>query len=652
MRLSVIIVNYNVKYFLEQCLLSVAKATSNLQAEVWVVDNASQDGSRSYLESRFPDVHFIWSDENSGFAKANNQALKQATGEYILFLNPDTIVAEDCFSSCIAFMEQHADAGAVGIRMLDGKGSFLPESKRSFPSPLTSLYKLSGLSALFPSSRTFGRYHLGHLNEHQNHEVDVLAGAFMLIRHDVLKQTGGFDESFFMYGEDIDLSYRIQKTACPATGGFYKNYYLSDSSILHYKGESTRKGTLNYVRMFYQAMSLFVQKHSAASSAGIFTALINIAIWARAFLSILKRFIQKIGLPLLDAALIYLAFWMAQGTWVTFVKPANIYQRELLSVAFLGFSVLFLLVSYYTGLYEKKYRSQRLWRSMLVTLIINLAVYSLLPERFRFSRGMVLVGSVFSFGLLALWRWILLLLKVVEPDESEEENYTIVVGTAAQMEEAKKLLDPAGKAQQIRGFVSPLPEVHSLGTPAQLPQILENTPVKELILCESNSLSFKDIIAVYQQSGRRVKLRLHAGGSLSIVGSDSKNYSGETIGVASYRLSLPINRRLKRLVDVAVSLFLILLFPLHFLFNRHPLVLLQHCFQVLFAQKTWIGFTGPVKGLPPVKPSVLGPAGVPHQLNSLKEEGLQLANEWYAQQYEPAYDLLTVFSHYKNLGLK
>ena len=651
MKLSIILVNYNVKYFLEQCLCSVQAALTGISGEIFVVDNASQDGSRSYLEPAFPDVKFIWNDENRGFAKANNQALQLASGDYVLFLNPDTLVPEDCFSKCIAFLEAHPDAGALGIRMLDGKGQFLPESKRSFPSPLISFYKLSGLAALFPRSRTFARYHLGHLPEQKEHEVDVLAGAFMLVRKEVLNQTGGFDESFFMYGEDIDLSYRMQQTINPATGHRYRNYYFSQSSIIHFKGESTRKGSLNYVRMFYQAMSLFVQKHYPASQAGAFSLLIKMAIWFRALLSVAKQFVQRIGLPVLDAGLMYLMFWLAKEVWTRYFRPDIEYIRPLLSVSFIGFSLLFLVVSYYTGLYEKKFRFKNLLNSNMGSLIIILVVYSLLPEHFRFSRGMVLLGSLFSFALLALWRWLLLQLQVIEPDETDEERYTVVVGRREDAEAVQQLAGKAGRTPHVRGFVSPLPEEHSLGTPAQLPQILESTPARELILCQGPQLTFINLIESYQQLGRRIKLRIHAAGSNSVVGSDSKHYAGEAIGSKEYLLSRPVNRRLKRLTDVLVSLLLLLTTPVHFLLNRHPLRLLQHCLQVLAGRKTWVGYTGNVSGLPVISPSILGPAGVPHSSNKLNAEGLELANEWYAQEYEVLYDVVTVFTHYKNLGI-
>ena len=278
MDLSIIIVNYNVKFFLEHCLYSVKAAISRIDAEVIVADNHSSDGSREWLEPRFPEVRFIWNDINEGFSKANNRAVAMAKGKYILFLNPDTIVADDCFEKCIEFFAAHADAGAIGVRMIDGSGRFLKESKRAFPSPGTSLFKLFGMARLFPHSALFARYYLGNLPEKEDHEVDVLAGAFMIVRKDVLDRLGGFDEIFFMYGEDVDLSYRIQKAG-------YKNYYFAGTTIIHFKGESTRKGSLNQVRQFYTAMSLFVKKHYKGREAGIYVFFIEVGIWCRAGVS-------------------------------------------------------------------------------------------------------------------------------------------------------------------------------------------------------------------------------------------------------------------------------------------------------------------------------------------------------------------------------
>jgi GT2 family glycosyltransferase len=254
MQLSIIIINYNVKYFLEHCLLSVIKACKNIDVEILVVDNNSTDGSKEYLEHKFTNVHFFWNRENIGFGKANNFVLPFAKGDYILFLNPDTIVPEDCFINCISFFESHTDCGALGVRMIDGAGNFLKESKRSLPTASAGFFKLVGLAETFPSSKLFAQYYAGHLPEKQNNKVDVLAGAFMMLSKKAIELTKGFDDSFFMYGEDIDLSYRIQKVGL-------QNYYLGNTTIIHFKGESTQKKSSNYIEHFYSAIKRFVDKH-------------------------------------------------------------------------------------------------------------------------------------------------------------------------------------------------------------------------------------------------------------------------------------------------------------------------------------------------------------------------------------------------------
>jgi GT2 family glycosyltransferase len=282
MQLSVIIVNYNVKHFLEQCLAAVRLAAKGLELEVLVVDNNSSDGSVAYLQPLYPEVRFIALDHNPGFAKANNLAFQQCSGRYVLFLNPDTIIAEDTLSKTLMFMEAHPDAGALGIRMIDGSGRFLPESKRGFPSPFTSFCKQLGLHKLFPHSKIFARYYLGHLPNHETNEVEVLAGAFMLLRKDVLDSVGSFDEQFFMYGEDIDLSYRI-------TLAGWKNYFFADSTIIHFKGESTAKQSLQYVKVFYQAMLLFVKKHFHGRGALLYRLLLYAGIALRGMLGAITR---------------------------------------------------------------------------------------------------------------------------------------------------------------------------------------------------------------------------------------------------------------------------------------------------------------------------------------------------------------------------
>ena len=251
--LSIVIVNYNVKYFLEQCLLSIEAATRGMDGlEVFVVDNASTDGSLAYLQPKFPNVEFIANPDNPGFARANNQAFRRARGKYVLMLNPDTVVGEDCLRTLIYYMDERPEVGAVGLKMLNGNGVFLRESKRAFPTPWISFCKLSGLSRLFPESPKYAQYALPYLSEDEEHEVEVLAGAFMFMRREALERAGYLDERYFMYGEDIDLSHQIELAG-------YKNIYLPER-LLHYKGESTRRD-LAFVRRFYGAMLLFYEKY-------------------------------------------------------------------------------------------------------------------------------------------------------------------------------------------------------------------------------------------------------------------------------------------------------------------------------------------------------------------------------------------------------
>jgi O-antigen biosynthesis protein len=290
MDLSVIIVNYNVRHFLEQCLNSVIKATENNLCEVFVVDNNSTDGSCKMVTSMFPDVKLIRNLNNQGFSAANNQAIRLSSARFILLLNPDTLIEEETFTRCLAFMNEHPDAGALGVRMINGNGKLLPESKRAIPTPGTAFFKMAGFSFLFPHSKLFNRYYLGHLDSSATTETEIISGAFMFIRKEVLEKTGLLDETFFMYGEDIDLSYRILKAG-------YKNYYFPDVRIIHYKGESTSKGKINYVVQFYKAMLIFAKKHFAEDGNKSFLFIISLAVYFWGIIAVLKNFTGKIIFP-------------------------------------------------------------------------------------------------------------------------------------------------------------------------------------------------------------------------------------------------------------------------------------------------------------------------------------------------------------------
>lgn len=291
LKLSVIIVNYNVKYYLDQCIRSVLRAFEemNTPAEIIVVDNHSADGSVDYLEQRYPQklfpmVRFVRSAHNLGFARANNIAIRQSRGEYVLLLNPDTIVGEDALKASVDFMDAHEDAGAVGVRMLGAQGRRAMESRRGLPTPMVSFFKMLGFCNRWPHHRLFGKYYMGYLPWDEPCQIEVVSGAYCMLRRKALDEVGLLDEDFFMYGEDIDLSYRVLK-------GGYHNYYLP-VDILHYKGESTQKSSFRYVHVFYEAMLIFFRKHYSGMTF-LLSLSIKTAIYAKALMALVGMLSER-----------------------------------------------------------------------------------------------------------------------------------------------------------------------------------------------------------------------------------------------------------------------------------------------------------------------------------------------------------------------
>lgn len=614
--------------------------------EVIVVDNASQDGSREFLEARFPEVQFIWNQENLGFAKANNLALAKSKGDHILFLNPDTIVAEDCFRICHQFMQQHPEAGALGVHMIDGSGSFLKESKRAYPSISTSFFKLAGLATIFPTSTIFARYHLGHLDPAENHEVDVLAGAFMWVRRSALDAVGSFDERFFMYGEDIDLSYRLQR-------GGWKNFYVADTTVIHFKGESTKRGSLNYVRMFYKAMAVFVDKHYMSVTAFFFRFFITLAIWFRAGITALLGGLKRLGLPIIDAVNILIAFIAAKYTWNGWVKPEIVYNRDLLGIAFPAFTAVFIIAAYYAGLYDRLQKRGRVIHSTLIATTALLVIYGLLPEQYRFSRAILLLGSLYAFVLLVLSRSWMRRWNLIEAEE-EEKLGTVVVADVKAYEEASNLMETAEKWQRILGRIAPNEDgATHLTTLAHLDSFLKDVPVKEIIFCQGE-ISYRQIIRHAKTIPNHTRIRIMGGGAKSIVGSDSSKSSGLAISdMAGYSLGGPSARRLKRLVDVAAALLFIITWPIHWLFVKKPMGLLANTIKVLGSSRSWIGYSSEMSnhnGLPRIRKGILGTNGQPGGKHPDTDDSLYKLDQLYAREYSVYKDLYLLAKGYKWLG--
>jgi GT2 family glycosyltransferase len=618
----------------------------NTDGEIWVIDNHSTDDSCSFFQNRFPGVHFVWNRSNLGFAKACNLGLERAAGDYILFLNPDTVVGEDCFEKCIAYIHSRGDRCAIGVKMLDGAGNFLKESKRSFPSPVTSLYKLFGLSKWFPHSKTFAKYHLGNLSEDENHEVDVLAGAFLMVPRKILDQVGGFDEDFFMYGEDIDLSYRIQKAG-------FTNCYFAGTSIIHFKGESTRKGSLNYVKMFYKAMSIFVKKHYGGNRAGLFSFLVHTAIFIRALLSAVRRVLKWVGLPLIDAGVILMSFWIIKLFWNSYIKQDVEYSSNLLLIAFPAFTLLFLVSSYFAGLYDNGYKQSRLNKSTLLSVLVILSVYSLLPESLRFSRGILVFGSLAAFALMTLVRRLLLQWKIIEKAaEDNETNQTVIAGSEEEYRETCHFLENAGKAERILGRIA-TDHTNTAGTInsfEHLDQILQLHPVKEIIFCQG-ALSFTRIIETLPGIPHRVRIQVFSPGCHTIIGSNDKDTAGDFIlRQHNYRLDDAVYHRSKTLFDIFFSVGMLLVFPLPILIKRRPWLFFRNVFRVLFRKNTWVGYASAGKNLPSLKPGILTTTGLSASANIFPGESLLQTDKLYARHYHVLTDLQLVWKNFQSLS--
>ncbi len=646
MLVSIIIVNYNVKYFLEQCLSSVLKATADLSCEVFVVDNNSTDGSISYLESKFSTVHFIANTENVGFAKANNKALQYCNGDYILYLNPDTIICEDCIKKCVLFFETHPDCGGLGVRMIDGAGNFLPESKRAFPSPKASFFKLTGLSKIFPQSKLFNEYALGHLDEYKDHEIDVIAGAFLMGKRNIIDACKGFDEIFFMYGEDIDLSYRIQKMG-------FKNYYLSQVSIIHFKGESIKKGSVGHIKLFYGAMRIFVQKHFGKGKGKLFANGISFAIFFSALASFIKSVIHKIGLQILDAILIVFSLFIVKICWIALQRDGLPFPQQYAHYVILGFAGIYLLAGALSGMYDN-YKPSKALIASISSIVLILATYSLLPESQRFSRGVVVIGGLVAGLMIAICRWLLITLKLldIKTDNYNVVKQTVVVGSLHEYHQVATIFKQAGLEQRLVGRVAIVGDTdEAIGMLHQLYLLIKSMKIKEVVFCEG-TLLYHQIIQTIQTLPHNISYRFIGNGTSSIVGSDSNATTGETFTADGfYQINQAYHKRMKRIVDIGLSVLLIVSFPITLLVVKKGGIAIKNACYVLFGNYSWVGYASINNTLPYIKPNIITCYGLPvNAAHPLNKEALYQLNYLYAKNYDCWQDVVLLFNKYKQLG--
>ena len=643
MKLSVIIVNYNVRAYLEQCLRTAFEALKGIEGEVFVVDNQSTDGSVEMVREKFPQVRLIANADNVGFSRANNQAIRESTAEYVVLLNPDTVVGEDVFHKVIAFLDAHPKAGGLGVKMIDGTGQFLPESKRGLPAPAVAFYKIIGLTRLFPHSRTFGRYHLGHLPENQTSRIEILSGACMFLRKKTLDEVGLLDESFFMYGEDIDLSYRI-------TMGGYENWYLPEARIIHYKGESTKKSSVNYVFVFYNAMAIFAKKHFTRKRPDVLAGLINGSIYLSAAGAIVTRFLKRALLPMLDVAALALLLWAFDSLFIT-QGPHTIWV--------FGFGTwvvhsLVLLASFgLLGAYDLPVRLSNVLKSGALVFVV-LVVW---PIVLGGSHWMELILSMAALCSGAqtiagfLTRTVLHLARIKPFSlRTRDRKRILAIGSEEETEHAFALLWQThfglGRQKQMTAA-----EANALEARDAIRKKIRKHGIDEVVFC-AKDLKWGRIIELMEQLKRTgVMFKIAQPAREFIIGPSSIESVQDLLIMEEHAVHSSAARRKKRILDVAVSVLLLVLLPLSLCFVRDKGGFVGNIFRVIKGSASWVGyFPKAEKGarLPKIRPGILDPV----RADDLDPVPLTVhrVNLTYAKDYRVGWDLRLIWRGFAGLG--
>ena len=551
--ISVIIVNYKVREYISNLLSSILRAQQGFNIEIFVIDNNSEDGSVEFLKSRFPDVTYIANKENVGFGKANNQAIKQAKGKYSLIINPDTLVSEDTFKVLFAHMESNPACGAAGCKILNPDGTFAPESKRSVPTIRSSFSKVTGLSTLFPTSKLFKEYYLNSVEENEKAKVPVLSGSFMFWRTNLLKELGGFDERFFMYGEDIDLCYQVQNTK-------YHIDYVPETSIIHYKGESSKKGDLRYIRIFNKALYQFFDKHHSSRYSLLFKVFIYTAIWLRAFVSMIAGNVQFIGYIASD--LILLNISVILGFLIRFRFSYEVFT-DLQNLKFLWINLLASLIYIFIGGFLDLFQSKKDSISNQIKAIIasysGVALITFFVREYAFSRLALIFGLITAFVLM-------LLFKVIQINLSKSD-----AKVTGKLKRLKVLL--VGNPDHTVGIKS---KIHSrpdwnyevegtvgiehtnegdLGELAQLKELIKAYQIDQVFFALS-SISYKDMLRqISLLQNERVVFKLVPDSMDFILGKSNVEYL-ESIPLVEVEFSYSkgINQALKRIMDFLIAM--------------------------------------------------------------------------------------------------
>ncbi len=582
--------------------MSVLRAAGDFKVEIIVVDNNSVDDSVDFIRSRFPEVYVIANSDNLGFSKANNIGLKRAKGKFVLVLNPDTIVSEDTFTTCIEFMESHADAGIVGVKMLDGTGTYLPESKRGLPSPWTSFFKLTGFNKLFPKSNLFNGYYMGGLDPEETNPVPVLTGAFMFVRKIAIESAGNFDEDYFMYGEDIDLCYRVLEAG-------YTNYYLPKTSIIHYKGESTKRSSVKYIRTFYSAMLIFVSKHYRGAGGIILSQFLKIGIFMHGFLIWTRRLLMSSIIPIVDLFIISGVVMLVKYSWAAwYFNDSGHFQSVFNTVNLPMYAGIWFLCLALFGAYDIGRSQKRILGSVVFGTVVILVSYALIDTTFRSSRAVILISAPLVIVCLILWN--LIYDRLVG---GALERRVAIIGSEYECERIMELLNRVDPDVVIVGAISTRDMDSGTGFIANIKHLkkaVHEYRIKELIFL-TNDVEFNEISKWMSEFGSQLKYKIASRESDSIVGSDSKIMAGQLFTAEiQFAIDTILNKRNKRLFDIVIAVIILIISPFRVLFPN-GLTAVSRAWTVLLGKFTWVSYDtrdSRIGELPILKPGYFSPA--------------------------------------------
>lgn len=539
--ISVVIVNYNVKELVDNCISSVIKSAESggLAVEIFMVDNNSIDGSANHIRRKYPEVVVIENEKNIGFSKANNLALKRVSGKYVLILNPDTLLEENTFGKMIAFCESNPDAGAVTSKLILANGKLDSACRRSFPTPGVAIPRILGLSKLFPGSKALAKYNLTYLDENVTSEVDAICGAFMFMPADALGKAGLFDEDYFMYGEDLDLCYRIKQSG-------FRIYYYPEVTTIHFKGESTRKTHLSYVNNFYGAMSIFVKKNMTGASR-ILSPLLRAGIFIRSSVSYAKRFLGVLMLPLIDAILLFASHIIS----IRF--RFNIFPNEdyLFIIGVYVFIWLILLALF--GVYSKKHHLSltRTFNALIAGFFVNSSVTYFFKE-YAFSRGVILASTILAVVFLLTWRGGLALFKFFKSRNILLNKINLLIVGNAMLNRDNE--DRLNAKYNILYF----DELAGKRSIAELEEIIQINNINEVVLTDDTFSNQEVLALMWKFRNGKVRFRIFPSGKELILSRlNSSSIDELNLIEIEYNINNKLNIFLKRLLDIFVSLALL-----------------------------------------------------------------------------------------------